>query len=687
MSTVPANRFSREREQMVQLIRRRGVRDEAVLRAMSTVHREAFVPAAELARSYQDSPLPIGQGQTISQPYVVALMTAALELDPSDRVLEIGTGSGYAAAVLAAIVREVYTVERFSDLAVEAQQRLDEEGFENALVRQGDGTTGWPEHAPYDAIIVAAGGPEIPPSLMDQLAIGGRFVIPVGADSSSQKLLRVTKTGEDTEFRENLGSVRFVPLVGSEGWQNEQGTLRATTKPRPSTSPGRAKSAEPLTQQIREAAESFEDIDSVDLSGLLDRIGDSRLVLIGESTHGTSEFYRLRARITQALIRRRGFQFVAIEADWPDAARINRYVRPPESSGRGASDRDHGSADRPPWQAFSRFPTWMWRNEETLAFIKWLRQHNKGQNDTVGFYGLDLYSMYTSITEVLAYLDRVDPAAAELARQRYGCLSPWEGRPEHYGRASLSSAETRCEEAVSEMLRDLMRRRAAYIQADGLQYFDATENARLIADAEAYYRRIYQGSIESWNLRDTHMFETLRALCKQYGENSKGIVWEHNSHLGDARATEMGQEGQLNVGQLCRERWGDQVYLIGQGTDHGTVAAASTWGEPHEDRDIRPAIPSSIERLCHESDLPRFLLPLRNANDGFRERLAAPMMQRAIGVVYRPQTERQSHYFRSSLSHQFDEWIWMDETSSVRSLGDEKTGDFPAGHPFSLIDE
>lgn len=675
---------------MVQLIRRRGVRDEAVLRAMSMIRREAFVPVSEQQQSYQDYPLPIGQGQTISQPYVVALMTAALELDPSDRVLEIGTGSGYAAAVLAAIVREVYSVERFSELAEVAQQRLDAEGFENALVLHGDGTTGWPEHSPYDAIIVAAGGPAIPRSLIDQLAIGGRLVIPVGADLSNQKLLRVTKTGEETEIRENLGSVRFVPLVGVEGWGDDGETDRT---PKLASRPAVVdnETTPSLTEQIRQAAESFDDIESADLSALLDRVGDSRLVLIGESTHGTSEFYRLRARITQELLQRRGFQFVAIEADWPDAARIHRYVLPAASASdvHDTFQENSGTVDRPRWQAFSRFPTWMWRNKETLVFIQWLRQHNQDQdrNDTVGFYGLDLYSMYTSIAEVLAYLDRIDPEAAGLARKRYGCLSPWEGRPERYGQASLSSAEARCEDAVTEMLRDLMESRTAYIQNDGLRYLDATQNARLIADAEAYYRRMYQGHVESWNLRDTHMFETLRALVEQNVEGAKGVVWAHNSHLGDARATEMEEDGQLNVGQLCRQQWGDQVYLIGQGTDHGNVAAASEWGQPHRDLSIRAAIPNSIERLCHEAEVERFLLPLRNADCPLKESLAAPLMQRAIGVVYRPQTERQSHYFRSSLSHQFDEWIWFDETSHVQALGEDSPSEFPAGHPFSLIDE
>lgn len=669
MSTVAKDDFAYQREQMIKLIRRRGIENAAVCDALRDVHREAFVPEELREFAYQDSPLPIGNEQTISQPYIVALMATALELEEDDRVLEIGTGSGYAAAILARIVSQVFTVERYDELAETAQQRLNEEGFENVLVLHGDGTQGWPSHAPYDAIVVAAGGPDVPQPLLDQLAVGGRLVIPVGKDRSLQKLIRVTKTDEDSYEREDLGNVRFVPLVGTAGWKELEPTgdgrgVRSGAGPKE------------VTEMIAEAAEQFSDVDTADLSGLIDRVSDCSLVLIGEATHGTSEFYRMRARITRELIEHRGFNFVAIEADWPDAARINRYVRS-ESESQATK----------PWQAFARFPTWMWRNQETLEFIDWLRQHNQQHEQAVGFYGLDLYSMYTSISEVLAYLDRVDPEAARTARHRYGCLSPWEGDPATYGRATLSGNYEKCEADVLRMLQELLDHRTQYVQHDGMQYFDASQNARLIANAEKYYRQMYYGGSTSWNLRDTHMFETLQSLRKQFGSGAKGVVWEHNSHLGDAAATEAGQDDQINVGHLCRQEWGDDAYLIGQGTDHGTVAAAPSWGEPHEIMQVRPSKKSSYERLCHGSGITNFFLPLRKPGSSeLRDRLGGPLLERAIGVVYRPQTEIQSHYFHASLPHQFDEWIWFDKSHAVEAITEDQTQQWTSPHPFSVID-
>jgi len=662
ISATVSDDFAYQREQMVKLIRRRGIRDPAIHNAFRDVRREAFVPEAMREFAYQDSPLPIGNDQTISQPSLVALMVVALELDEQDRVLEVGTGSGYAAAILSRIASEVFTVERYAELAETARQRLEKEGLGNVRVLHGDGTLGWPEHAPYNAIIVAAGGPDVPQPLLDQLAVGGRLVIPVGSDRSLQKLIRITKTAEGSFDRDDLCDVRFVPLVGAAGWK-EPGRGGAAVRP------------QRLPETIAEAVEPFPDVDAADLSGILARIGDCRLVLIGEATHGTSEFYRMRARITRELIQRHGFDFVAVEADWPDAARINRYVR-------SEAHRDAKSH----WQAFARFPTWMWRNQETLEFIEWLREHNRQQDRAVGFYGLDLYSMYTSITEVLTYLDRVDPEAAHTARQRYGCLSPWESDPAAYGRATLSGGYRKCEPDVLNMLQELLDRRVEYTQHDGMQYFHAAQNAKLVANAEKYYRQMYYGGSTAWNLRDTHMFETLQSLLEQFGPESKAIVWEHNSHLGDAAATELGQDDQINVGHLCRQAWGDAAYLIGQGTDHGTVAAAPLWGAPHEIMQVRPAQQRSYEKLFHETGVPNFFLPLRAAEE-LSEQLNGPLLQRAIGVVYRPQTELQSHYFHASLPHQFDEWIWFDRSQAVRAITEDDTPRWTSPHPFAAIDK
>jgi protein-L-isoaspartate(D-aspartate) O-methyltransferase len=660
-----------ERERMVQAqIEARGIRDPEVLAAFRTVPREAFLPPELSEFAYQDSPLPIEQGQTISQPYIVALMTAALALRPSDRVLEIGTGSGYAAAILGQVASRVYTIERHPELADLAARRLGELGFQQVEVQCGDGTLGWPEHAPYDAISVTAGGPGVPHALLDQLAPGGRLVMPVGEGRELQKLVRVTRQPDGSFATEDLGDVRFVPLIGAQGWTEGKAwdgrAARAPSRP------------ETVARLVREQGERFGEIEGHDLGALLERIGDSRLVLIGEASHGTSEFYRMRAEITKALIRSRGFRFVAVEADWPDGAALNRWVldRPPIADDTGRM--------RP----FQRFPTWMWRNHETLAFVEWLRERNaktRGDRPPVSFYGLDLYSLFTSIQAVLQYLDRVDPAAARVARQRYACLSPWEADPAAYGHAAISGRYRVCEREAVAMLRDLVARQLDYAQRDGDAVLDAVQNARLVADAERYYRAMYYGSNESWNLRDRHMFDTLKSIREFHGSDAKAIVWEHNSHVGDASATEMGQRGQLNVGQLCREKYGLSAFLIGFGTDHGTVAAADHWDGPMQVMSIRPSHPESYERVCHESGVSAFLLHLREpAREELSFELEPPRLERAIGVVYRPQTEIQSHYFHASLPHQFDEYVWIDETRAVRPVTRADGLALPPAHPFAV---
>ena len=391
-------KLTEQRRKLVERqIRARGITNPAVLAAFAEVPREAFLSPEMAEFAYLDTALPIEKEQTISQPYIVALMTEALELTPLDRVLEVGTGSGYAAAILAKVAREVFTIERHAELAEQAAVRLKNGGFDNVKVQHGDGTLGWPEHAPYDAIVVAAGGPDIPRPLLDQLAIGGRLVIPLGEEKNLQKLARVTRLSNSDYRREELCDVRFVPLIGAQGWQD--GNLPSPGAIAP---PIRRSRPTVVAELIREAAEPLSEIRGDNLASLIERSSDCRLILIGEATHGTSEFYRARAEITKELIRQHRCQFVAIEADWPDAARIDQYVR------RLASVDGHQ------WQAFARFPTWMWRNREVLDFIEWLREFNLGIDDPqrrVGFYGLDLYSVFTSIRAVLDYLDRMDPEA------------------------------------------------------------------------------------------------------------------------------------------------------------------------------------------------------------------------------------------------------------------------------------
>lgn len=651
------------REMVERQLEARGVRDPRVLEAMGKVAREAFLPTHLREFAYEDSPLPIAEGQTISQPYIVAYMIEALALQGGERVLEIGAGSGYAAAVLAEIAGEVYTIELHGALAAQAAHHLEDQGYDNVRVVHADGSQGWPEGAPYDAIVVAAGGPEVPQSLREQLAVGGRLVIPIGPSPRLQELVRVTRLDLDDYKQEDLADVRFVPLVGREAWPAE----------RPAAAEERG--ARSLPQLITAAAEPITDIKDTDLTPLLERIGEARVVLLGEATHGTSEFYRLRDRITRELILHKGFNFVAVEADWPDAARVDHYVR----------HREYPPSE---WQAFARFPTWMWRNRETADFIDWLREYNAEQTkveNRVGFYGLDLYSLHISIKSVLAYLDDVDPVTAAVARERYGCLTPWQADPATYGHAAVTGRYRDCANQVATMLSDLIGRHKEYALHDGERFIDAVQNARLVTNAERYYRVMYYGSRESWNLRDKHMFETLDNLLAFHGPTSKTVVWAHNSHIGDATATEMGARGEHNVGQLCREAFGEQAYLIGFGTHAGQVAAASNWDGPMEINELKPSHEESYERLCHDSGVPAFLLPLRDATlPELHERLMAPRLERAVGVIYRPDTELASHYFHAILPKQFDEYVWFDCTEAVHPLETHEIEGLPDTYPFGL---
>ena len=356
--------------------------------------------------------------------------------------------------------------------------------------------------------------------------------------------------------------------------------------------------------------------------------------------------------------------------DWPDAARVDHYVR-------------HLGYPPSEWTAFARFPVWMWRNNEVGAFIDWLRQHNaplKGAS-RVAFHGLDLYSLYDSIRAVLKYLDQVDPHSARVARERYGCLTPWQSDPATYGHAALTGAYPTCEADVVRVLTDLLHKRRDYAERDGERFMDAVQNARLITNAERYYRIMYYGSRASWNLRDSHMFETLKTLLAFYGSRSKAIIWAHNSHIGNAAATEMFSRGEYNLGHLCRKEFGDFAYAIGFGTNTGTVAAVSNWDGPMEIKTVLPSIPDCYEHVCHETGKPSFLLNLRRSNEmGLRK----PRFERAIGVIYRPETELASHYFQVVLPEQFDEYVWFDETRAITPFETKTLEDLPDTYPFGL---
>ncbi|MDB5871336.1 MAG: Erythromycin esterase [Ramlibacter sp.] len=424
---------------------------------------------------------------------------------------------------------------------------------------------------------------------------------------------------------------------------------------------------------------------SGDHDALLELIGPARFALLGEASHGTREFYRERIRITQRLIAEKDFTAVAVEADWPDAWRVNRYVR-------GLSDDADAVAAL---SGFQRFPAWMWRNTEVRDFVEWLRDYNKGRGrqSQVGFYGIDLYSLFTSIQAVLAYLDRVDPDAARGARARYACFDHANEDSQAYGYGASYGITPTCEDEVVQQLREMNRRAREVAPVPGLERdeaFYAQQNARLVHNAEEYYRTMFRGRVSSWNLRDSHMVETLQALDRHLGANgpqARIAVWAHNSHLGDASATEMGDAGEWNVGQLVRDRYGAAAALVGFSTHHGWVTAASEWDDPPHRKRVREGLDGSWEDIFHQAGAERFLLDLRG--NGALRSLVGPArrLQRAIGVIYRPETERQSHYFFTRLAEQFDAMIHIDRTDALEPLDKGATwhtGEAPETYPSAL---
>jgi erythromycin esterase-like protein len=424
---------------------------------------------------------------------------------------------------------------------------------------------------------------------------------------------------------------------------------------------------------------------SSDYDPLLERIGDARFVLVGEASHGTHEFYRERAQITKRLIKEKGFTAVTAEADWPDAFRVNRYVR-------GAND-DDTALDA--LGGFQRFPTWMWRNADVLDFIGWLRAHNDqlhARAPKVGFYGLDLYSLYTSIEALIEYLDRVDRAAADRVREHYACLDQYAGDTQAYGSAVALGVAESCQTEVVRAL-DLVQRRAAMFRKsdgrlDAEDHLDAQQNAVVIKNAEEYYRVMFRGRVSSWNLRDEHMARalgTIAAHLEGQGIPAKIVVWAHNSHLGDARATDFGAHGELNLGQLAKERYGKDAFSLGFTTYAGTVSAASRWDAPVERKVVRPGMRGSYEALFHGLGIDRFYLDLVQ-HRSVLEAYGKTFLERAIGVIYRPDTERMSHYFTASLADQFDAVLHFDQTRAVEPIDRVITWDtreVPETFPFA----
>ena len=426
------------------------------------------------------------------------------------------------------------------------------------------------------------------------------------------------------------------------------------------STPASAELLEAVSRHLVPMAGSARDHDA-----LLQLIGPARFALLGEASHGSTEFYRERAAITRRLITEKGFTAIAVEADWPDAWRVNRYVR-----GR-ADDADADAA----LSGFRRFPAWMWRNTEVRDLVEWLRGYNEGRPTAqqVGFYGIDLYSLFTSMQAVLAYLDRTDPEGAARARKRYSCFDHARQDGQGYGYSARFGLANSCEDEVVQQLRDMNERAAKIVSAPGMErdeIFFAQQNARLVRNAEEYYRTMFRGRVSSWNLRDSHMVETLQALDRHLVSDHglpRIAVWAHNSHLGDASATEMGEAGEWNVGQLMRDRYHEQAVLVGFSTHRGTVTAASDWDQPACRKRVRAGLAGSWEDLLHQTSSSRFMLPLRD-NPALQRLAAPPRLQRAIGVIYRPETERRSHYFITRLSQQFDALVHIDETSALEPL-------------------
>ena len=437
-----------------------------------------------------------------------------------------------------------------------------------------------------------------------------------------------------------------------------------------------------MTEAARSAAVPL-DGGSDGYAALLKRIGNAQFVMIGEASHGTHEFYRVRAEITSQLIERLGFCAVAAEADWPDAYRVNRYVR-----GEGGD----GDAEES-LRGFERFPSWMWRNADVLDFVGWLRDFNERARPPLpaGFYGLDLYSLFSSIDAVISYLDKIDPQAATRARARYSCFDHFADDSQAYGYAASAGIVESCEGAVLEQLTELRRRASAYASRDGRvaedEFFFAEQNARLATNAEEYYRTMFRGGVSSWNLRDQHMADTLDELVTFLGRRQpspKVVLWAHNSHLGDARATQMGARGELNVGQLVRQKYPGKVVSIGFTTYDGTVTAATEWGGPAERKRVRPGLPGGIEDILHQTGLPQFTIDLAAPSLSV---FSTPVLERAIGVIYRPETERQSHYFQARVRDQFDLLIHIDRTRALEPLDRGSlwpSGDVPETYPSGI---
>jgi len=635
----------------------KGISNTLLLEAFQDIPEAFFLSENLHPYFYEDVRIEKSIEKTEPRVVVIARMLEQLQIKEEESILIIGVDSVYILAVLSKIYKEVFAVETtktYADWALEVLKNID---ITNVHIKTGKLENGWKVKAPFNAILSASEFNEIPDVIKNQLKIGAKLLAPVGPDWVHVMLETIERTSE-TDYvtkalRDNyfIPRPKLIPKIGTEIYPENE-----------------------IIDEIGISSIPFKTIKKFPIDGLLERIGDAKVVLLGEASHGTSEFYATRQEITKALIQKKGFNLVCAEADWSDAEQINNYAR-----------NQYKSQD---WMPFARFPEWMWKNKEVLNFVEWLKKYNSKHNNTIGFYGLDLYGLENSIDLVINYLEDIDPELATLAKLRYSCIMPYMANPSVYGKLVKTQKLESCEKAVLKMLFDLLKNKNKLNHSQA--YFYAYQNATVVVDAERYYKAMYYGSAESWNLRDFHMFYTLKSLLSYYGKDSKAVVWAHNSHIGNALATEMYARGEINIGHLCKEHFGSKAYNIGFGTHTGSVAAAKNWGEPMQVMPINDSMTESYEQLCHKTNVPNFTLPLRaeHSEKKLREFLNTPRLQRAIGVVYRSKTELTSHYFKTVLPSQFDEYIWFNKTKAITPLATKtETTKLLDVHPFGLIDK
>ena len=635
----------------------KGITSTLLLNAFQDIP-EAFLLSETLhPYFYEDVRIEKAFEKTEPRVIVVARMLEQLKVKEEERILITGVDSIYILVVLSKIYKEVYTVEvneTYANWALEVLKTID---ITNVHIRVGQPDEGWAEKGPFNAILIASELQTIPKAIREQLKIGAKLLVPIGPDWAHVMLQIIQRVDKDDYTSRALRDSYFIP--------NPKILPEIGTESHPDTE---------IIDEIGISSLPFKTLKTFPMDALLERIGEAKVVLLGEASHGTSEFYLARQEITKALIEKKGFNFVCAEADWSDAEQINNYVK-----------NDYKVQD---WMPFTRFPQWMWKNKEVLDFVEWLKKHNTKHNNTIGFYGLDLYGLENSIHLVIKYLEELDKDLAELAKSRYACITPYMAQPSVYGKLIKNNKLISCEKDILDMLFDLLKNKNKLNHSQA--YFYAYQNATVVVDAERYYKAMYYGSAESWNLRDFHMFYTLKSLLSYFGKASKAVVWAHNTHIGNALATEMYSRGEINIGHLCREHFGANSYHIGFGTHTGTVAAARNWGEKMEVRSVNASVENSYEYLCHKTNVKNFTLPLRKAHShkNLREILSKPRLQRAIGVVYRPETELMSHYFKTVLPSQFDEYIWFNKTKAIQPIPTKTaTTKLMGFHPFGLRDK